>query len=252
MTVNTVTKENADEVARTVKGGTVVGPATVRRSLSIKALAQAMLDAQQEMEAPARTTDNPYYQSKYADLAEVRDAVLPSLWKHGLMMMQLPCEMDGSPALQTLLIHPASGEWVETTICLHVAKDNPQGVGSAITYARRYALQAVTGVAAEDDDGNEASRPAIPEPARQAQNPPQPPPLSPQEIQAQVADWKDWLDRQPDLAAFNETLGADLGALPRGVKKPVWDLVCSHASGRGWVMDKALKRFVESKEKKAS
>jgi ERF superfamily len=234
MALNYVTQSNADEVAKTVKGGAVVGPATVRRSPSIAALAAAMVAAQGEMDNPARTRDNPYFDSKYADLAEVRDAVLPALLKNGLAVIQLPCELDGLPALQTILAHSPSGEWLETTIRLRPAKDNPQAVGSAITYARRYALQSIAGVAAEDDDGNEASKPA-PAAADPAHDP--------------ADDWKEWLARNPDmdLAAFNAAVKSDYMPLPAGVKKVVWPLLCEYAGKRGWVIDTVKKAFVEGK-----
>ncbi len=158
--MNIVNESNAGEVAKTVKNGCVVGPSTVRRSPSIAALAAALVKAQSEMKNPPKDSTNPHFKSKYADLATVRDTVMPPLTRNGLSVMQLPCELDDAPALTTLLLH-ASGEWVETTIKLRPSKSDPQGVGSALTYARRYALQSITGVAAdEDDDGNAASRPA--------------------------------------------------------------------------------------------
>lgn len=170
--MNEVNAQNACEVARTVKGGAVVGPGTVRRSPSVGALATELAKAQAEMKNPPKDSVNPHFKSRYADLATVRDTVVPVLARHGLAVLQLPCEMDGEPALTTLLVH-TSGEWVETTIKLRPGKSDPQGVGSALTYARRYALQAVAGVAAEDDDDGHAGsqrpqqqqqnrRPAVP------------------------------------------------------------------------------------------
>jgi hypothetical protein len=83
---------------------------------------------------------------------------LPVLARHDLAVLQLPCELDGAAALTTLLSH-TSGEWIETTIKLRPVRNDPQGVGSALTYARRNALQSIAGVAAEDDDdGNVAGR----------------------------------------------------------------------------------------------
>jgi hypothetical protein len=133
---------------------------TVRRSETTAAIFGALLKAQGELKNPPKDSVNPHYKSRYADLATVREAVLPAFLRHGLAVVQCPCELGADPALTTLLIHE-SGEWVETTIRLRPAKADPQGVGSALTYARRYALQSVAGVAAEDDDdGNAASRPA--------------------------------------------------------------------------------------------
>lgn len=131
---------------------------TVSRSATIGKLAGALAKAQGEMRNPPKDSINPHFKSKYADLATVRDSVIPALSKHGLSVLQLPCEFDGFPALTTLLLHE-SGEFVETTMLLRAGKQDPQGVGSAVTYARRYSLQSIAGVAADaDDDGNAASR----------------------------------------------------------------------------------------------
>ena len=129
---------------------------TVRRSDGIAKFAEAMTRAQAELKNPPKESTNPHFRSKYADLATVRDAVVPVLARHGLAVMQLPCELHDAPALTTLVMH-VSGEWVETTIKLRPSKTDPQGVGSALTYARRYALQSIAGVAAEDDDDGHAA-----------------------------------------------------------------------------------------------
>ena len=168
-----INTQNAADVAKEVRGRcSEGGPSSVRRSGSITKLAVALAKAQGEMKNPPKDSINPHFKSKYADLATVRDTVMPTLNKNGLSVLQLPCECDGVPALTTLLMHD-SGEWVETTIQLR-GKMDPQGVGSALTYMRRYTLQSIAGVAAdEDDDGNAASRPhQQPAPAKQPQ--PQP------------------------------------------------------------------------------
>jgi hypothetical protein len=158
-----------------------VDESTVRRSESIAALAKAMCAAQAELKNPPKDSVNPHYKSKYADLATVRDTVIPVLAKHGLSLLQLPSELGTDSALTTLLAH-TSGEWVETTIRLRPVKNDPQGVGSALTYARRYALQSVAGVAAEDDDDGHAgsqqrqAKPAAPVNAPGAHLPPDGPP----------------------------------------------------------------------------
>lgn len=127
------------------------------RSESLGQLAKALAAAQAEMKNPLKQTPNPFFKSLYADLAEVRDCVLPVLAKHGLAIVQLPVEMEAGPALETVMLH-SSGEWIGSTMLLRNDKPTPQGIGSALTYARRYALQSIAGVAAEaDDDGNHAS-----------------------------------------------------------------------------------------------
>lgn len=132
-------------------------PCSVQRSSSLAALAKALARAQAELKNPPKDRVNPHFRSKYADLATVRDWVLPVLNRHGLSVVQLPCEWEGRLALFTLLLHE-SGEYLGAYVPLRMVKDDPQGMGSALTYARRYALQAIVGVAGEeDDDGNSAS-----------------------------------------------------------------------------------------------
>lgn len=186
--MNPVDASNAASAAKAVKNmDHVPGPSTVRKSLTLKSLAMALAKAQAEMKNPSKDKQNPHFKSWYADLATVRDTVVPVLAKHGLSVVQLPCELDDQPALTTLLMHD-SGEWVETTIKLRPSKLDPQGVGSAETYHRRYCLQAIAGVAAEDDDDGHAAS----QPARQHhhQSPPQATPnpgAKPNPLRQQVA-----------------------------------------------------------------
>ena len=159
-----INENNAVEAAKAVRNGIGdrpnVSPGTVRRSLTVGKLIESLLKAQAEIRNPPKDSINPHFKSRYADLATVRDCVVPVLVKHGLSVVQLPCDLDGSPALTTVLVHQ-SGEYFETTIRLHPVKQDPQGVGSALTYARRYALQSLVCIAAEDDDdGNAASQPS--------------------------------------------------------------------------------------------
>lgn len=143
---------------------------TVKWSATSAQLVASLAKAQAEMCNPVKDAANPHFKSMYADLAAVRDAVLPVLGKHGLAVLQLPCETLHGPALVTRLMHE-SGEWVETTTMLRPFKLDPQGVGSALTYRRRYDLQSIAGVAGEDDDGNAASGHP---PARQQERRPEP------------------------------------------------------------------------------
>ena len=129
---------------------------SVRRSESIAALAAAMCKAQAELKNPPKDSINPHYKSRYADLATVRDVVVPVLARHGLAVMQLPSDLAGSPALTTILTH-TSGEFIESTARLNPVKNDPQGIGSALTYMRRYSLLGLAGVAAEDDDDGHAA-----------------------------------------------------------------------------------------------
>lgn len=151
---------NATEVSKLIRDGAIVGPSTVRRSPSIAKLASALCSVQGEVKNPTKNKQNPHLKNWYADLTAVLAVVLPTFSKHKLAVTQLPCELDGEPAMQTLLLHE-SGEWVETVTKIRPTKTDPQSVGSAQSYARRYALQCLAGIAAEDDDdGNAASHPA--------------------------------------------------------------------------------------------
>lgn len=126
---------------------------------SIKELSMALSKAQGIMTHAGKTVDNIYFKSKYADLSSVIDAAKPALVANGLSVLQIT-EMDEQQniVLVTQLNH-SSGEWIRGYYPVKPIKNDPQGLGSALTYARRYAYSAITGVAAagEDDDGNAAS-----------------------------------------------------------------------------------------------
>lgn len=136
------------------------------QSESIAKLAEAIAKAQQQLKPVKKECDNPFFKSKYADLASVWEALKP-YHEHGIAITQIPLISDkpGHVAIRTQLAH-VSGEWMYGDLELPLAKHDPQGVGSAITYARRYALGCMTGVVTEeDDDGNAASQPQ-PTPAK--------------------------------------------------------------------------------------
>ena len=130
----------------------------MNKSESIAALAAALAKAQGEMENAGKNSVNPHFKSKYADLAEILNTVRPVLSKHGLAVTQFPAFEGGTAHVETILTH-ASGEWMSGTCSAPVQKSDPQGVGSALTYLRRYSLAAVCGLAQEDDDANSASKP---------------------------------------------------------------------------------------------
>lgn len=171
-----VTEKNATEVAKAVKEHPVQSPGTVRRSLSITQLAMAMVAVQKQIEDPTKNkkadagTRGSY---RYADLPTVLDVARPALVANGFAVMQFPCELDDAPALTTLLIH-SSGEWVETTAKIRPVDPKPQNVGSALTYARRYALLALCGIAADDDDDGKAAGQPRPQQAQQPRPAPVP------------------------------------------------------------------------------
>lgn len=125
----------------------------------MKELAEALVALQGELDNVTREKPNPGFKGvKYADLAAVWDAIREPLNKHGLCVVQLPCEApEGQVGLRTIIIHK-SGQSIEDRFFMPLKQpDNPQAAGSAITYARRYALMGAVGIAPEDDDGNKAA-----------------------------------------------------------------------------------------------
>lgn len=150
------------------------------RSQEINELAAALVAAQAEFSAVPKGSNNPFFKSKYAALPDVVASASPVLAKHGLAVTQGISFQQGfsdgadvlHDTLTTSLIHK-SGQWIESEMPLHLPKQDPQGQGSAVTYARRYAYMAILGlVADDDDDGNAASRPKVqpkPEPKPHAQ-----------------------------------------------------------------------------------
>lgn len=115
----------------------------------------ALAKAQAEMEPALKKADNPHFRKKYADLGAVQDACLPALRKHGFAVFQPVGRDDHGSFVRTVLAHE-SGETLDCLVPLLVGKNDMQGLGSAITYARRYGLLCMSGVAPEDDDGHAA------------------------------------------------------------------------------------------------
>jgi hypothetical protein len=110
-----------------------------------------------EIEAATKSAVNPHFKSRYADLPAVIDAIKPHLAKHGLSFMQCPRPADSGVSIETILIH-AGGEKLSMGVLFVPAnKQDAHGYGSALTYARRYALQTCFGLPTEDDDGNAAA-----------------------------------------------------------------------------------------------
>ena len=131
----------------------------MKTSDSIAKIIPAFLAAQREFKNVAKDKDNPFFKSKYADLAAVLEEIIPELNSHGICVFQSPAKKDGEVELTTTLFHE-SGEWVSGVASAKPAKDGPQEYGSVVTYLRRYALMALCGITgADDDDGNTASGP---------------------------------------------------------------------------------------------
>jgi len=129
----------------------------MQQSELINELATALAKAQGEITGALKDSANPFFKSKYADLASCWDACRSALSKNGLAILQAPSTTEnGHLNLATTLMH-SSGQWMRSELSVTPKDDSPQAFGSALTYARRYALTAMVGVAQVDDDGNAAS-----------------------------------------------------------------------------------------------
>jgi hypothetical protein len=124
----------------------------------MKNLATALVKAQKAFGPALKTSTNPHFKSRYADLASCVEAVIDALNDNGIALIQKNYDCTNGVMIETMFIHE-SGEMLECGI-LHVPanKQDAQGYGSALTYARRYSLMAACGIAPEDDDGNTAVR----------------------------------------------------------------------------------------------
>ena len=129
----------------------------MKKSDSISELAKAFAKTQQEMKQPLKNAENPFFNSTYVPLENVAQSITDVATKNGLSYSQEPTVVDGVVSVTTLVMH-SSGEWIEyEPLRLKPDKNNIQGCGSAITYAKRYALSAIFGITSDkDDDGNGA------------------------------------------------------------------------------------------------
>lgn len=195
------------------------------QSPSITALASALCVAQAHITAAVKDATNPHFKTKYADLASVWAACRTPLGDQGLSVYQ-GIEAAGSAVTVTTLLLHKSGEYLGSSLTMTANPATPQGLGSCITYARRYALAAAVGVAPEDDDGNSGSNQE-----RQHQAPPprqSPPPPPPVDVNAAALQAKRAKDA---VAKIKKALGDVAGnALINKVR----------AETEGWDPDKAI------------
>lgn len=173
--------------------------------MEIKQIAAALVKAQKEFGPALKSSLNPHFKNRYADLSACVEAVVDALNNNGIMLMQ-PChEVENGVTVETLFIHE-SGETLSAGK-LHVpaSKQDPQGYGSALTYARRYSLMSACGIAPEDDDGQAASQPQRQQ-AKQAQQAPQ----QPAKLNAKQAE---------HIKSLVDEVAADLPALMQWVSE---------------------------------
>ncbi len=145
-------------------------------------IAAALVKAQREFGPALKDKTNPAFRSKYADLGACIEAVIDALNGAGIALIQKQHPHEGGVTVETIFLHESGETFSAGMLSVPASKQDPQGYGSALTYARRYSLMAACGIAPEDDDGNAASK----KPA--AKKPPEPEPtgMSPDLL----ADWK--------------------------------------------------------------
>lgn len=185
----------------------------------MKNIAAALVKAQKEFGPALKTSNNPHFRSKYADLSACVEAVIDGLNNNGIYLMQLNEERSAGVCVQTIFIHESGEQISAGSLFVPAAKNDPQGYGSALTYARRYSLMAACGIAPEDDDGNSAktsvdrsavATPPKTTPAPQPKSPPSvPPKMEGKDSQWQLkvsaepqTTWEDWLQTVAELTAF--------------------------------------------------
>jgi len=127
----------------------------MRMSETTSEIATALAKAQGQIDDAAKSTINPHFRMKYADIAAVRAAIREPLSVNDLCIVQAPRTVEGGVEVETMIMHK-SGEYMAETLKMPLAKHDAQGVGSAITYARRYGIMSMLCLASDDDDGNAA------------------------------------------------------------------------------------------------
>lgn len=120
----------------------------------------AMAAAFPEIEGAVKDSNNPHFKSKYADLSSVVEAIKPALAKHKLFFVQMTHDQQGGVCVETIVGHEGGEQFSFGKLFVPAGKNDAQGYGSALTYARRYSLMTAFGVCPEDDDGNAAAKTA--------------------------------------------------------------------------------------------
>jgi hypothetical protein len=226
----------------------------------MKEISAALVRAQREFGPALKTSTNPHFRNRYAALDACIEAVIDALNTNGIMLMQHthPCE-DGV-IVETIFIHESGEQISGGKLHVPASKHDAQGYGSALTYARRYSLQAACGIAPEDDDGQAASKPRA-EPAKPAAKPAAPAkaPAAPRGIEGKEGPWsltvsmtpegsfEDWTALVQDvtqLALENVGSEADVMAIFRN-NKNIFDKVKESASA----YEEILALFTKAKNK---
>jgi hypothetical protein len=166
----------------------------------MKEISAALVKAQKAFGPALKTSTNPAFRSKYAKLENCIDAVIDALNDNGIMLMQPTHLCEDGVIVETLFIHESGETMSGGKLHVPAAKHDPQGYGSALTYARRYALQAACGIAPEDDDGNSATnavqqKQAAPKPTSA---PAAKPAAAPTKVEGKDTEWQLKVVAKPD------------------------------------------------------
>lgn len=209
----------------------------MQHSEQMNELAAALAKAQSEMKNAGLNKVNPHFKSKYADLPTIRDAVMPVLTKHGMAITQTyDVDEQGRSYVVTILMH-SSGQWLSSKCPVKADRDGPQPFGSASTYARRYSLAAIAGIAAEEDDdaesaqgnGQAGAKPNNVTPARTAQ-----PKQADEPWKINAETIRGAIDASKDLD--------DLNAIMDGYLKELEEIKSKSATAHKFLLDRAQAR----------
>jgi hypothetical protein len=192
----------------------------ITHSESIQKIAAALVKIAAAVENPHKNAQNPHFRSSYADLAEIINTTRHVCAEHGVALVQSPGMSDGLCTVETLMVHE-SGEWIRGEAASPIQKQDPQGVGSAITYLRRYSLAALLGIAQEDDDGNTASQRRSVN-GQPHQKPAPKPATGGDEIACPACSGPMWDNRTDDKAAVNGGKRPDLKCKDKECDTAIW------------------------------
>lgn len=164
----------------------------------MKNIATALVKAQREFGPALKTSTNPHFRSKYADLSACVEAVIDALNNNGIYLMQLTEEHEAGVKVSTTFIHESGEQISGGSLFMPASKHDAQGFASALSYARRYSLMAACGIAPEDDDGNAATASAPPKaPVKAA---PKPPAAMPKQMSGKDSQWQLKVSAQPETS----------------------------------------------------
>lgn len=203
----------------------------MQMSESIAKLATALAKAQSEMEFAKKDKANDYFKSKYSDLASCIEVSKEPLSKNGLAVVQTIGEHESGIRVETILMH-TSGEWIRGDAVIPLVKKDPQALGSAVTYGRRYSLCAIINLAADDDDGEAAMNRSQPAQTQKQQS-------------QELAILSKHIANVTDAASANTVLRLIGKASNVGIRNAAWAELTAHASTLGVEFDRDNKAFIQ-------